>query len=444
MIMAESALEGTGYRMVLLAPEEEFVPSFLDFAGLSLLFMILFVVVASWLTYLLIVARLRGLETLRGMLQDIAQGEGDLTKRLVANRTDEIGELAEGFNQTLDTFSHLVGIIKVQAHKLSGLGGDLASNMTQTAAAITEVIATIQSVKNQVLRQAASVEQTSQTTGAITSSIEDLNARIEQQSSNVTQSSAAIEEMLSSIQSVTGTLVKNSAAIQNLTSLSEQGREALEAMASDIKIVALDSDSLLEISQVIHDIASQTNLLSMNAAIEAAHAGESGKGFAVVAEEIRKLAETSGEESKKIAAVLAKIKTSVDGITAATGEVQTQFEHIYSEVKTVSHQESMIKNAMEEQNAGSQEVYTAISELTDITESVKDRSRDMLQGSTEVTRESKNLKTITEEITHSMNEMSQGVQEITQAVSFVDEMTRENQGSIDALLAEIGRFKIEE
>ncbi len=166
--------------------------------------------------------------------------------------------------------------------------------------------------------------------------------------------------MLANIQSVTQTLMKNVENVTELTQSSEAGHEGLRDVAYDIQDIARESEGLLEINAVMENIASQTNLLSMNAAIEAAHAGESGKGFAVVADEIRKLAESSSEQSKTISTVLKKIKASIDKISLSTDNVLKKFEVIDRGVKIVAEQEENIRNAMEEQDQGSKQILEAI------------------------------------------------------------------------------------
>jgi len=131
----------------------------------------------------------------------------------------------------------------------------------------------------------------------------------------------------------------------------------------------------------MQNIASQTNLLSMNAAIEAAHAGESGRGFAVVANEIRKLAESSAMQSKTISTVLKKIKGSIDTITKSTEEVLKKFDAIDAGVRTVAEQEGSILNAMEEQGHGSQQILQAMGQLNDLTQGVKREAREMVESS---------------------------------------------------------------
>jgi methyl-accepting chemotaxis protein len=376
-------------------------------------------------------------------LKDISEGEGDLTKTINLKSGDEIGDLAHYFNLTLDKIRNLVVTIKNQTTALFNIANELSSNMTQTAAAVNEITSNIQSIKTRVVNQSASVTETNSTMEQITINIDKLSGSIGEQSESVAQSSSAIEEMLANIQSVTETLVKNAGNVRDLANASELGHSGLKQVASDIQEIAKESEGLLEINSVMENIASQTNLLSMNAAIEAAHAGEAGKGFAVVADEIRKLAENSGEQSKTISVVLKKIKDSIDKITKSTGEVLSQFESIDSGVRTVSDQEDNIRNAMEEQNTGSQQILEAIGRLNNITQTVKGGSSEMLEGSREVIQESKNLEMVTQEIANGMNEMATGADEINVAVSRVNEISESNRENIDILVKEVSRFKVE-
>ena len=207
-----------------------------------------------------------------------------------------------------------------------------------------------------------------------------LHGYVERLTAAVSQSSASIEQMIANTRSVTLTLSKNAQNVDELEKASELGRAGLGGVAADIQEIARESESLLEINSVMANIASQTNLLSMNAAIEAAHAGEVGRGFAVVADEIRKLAESSGKQSKTISVVLKTIKRSIDKITRSTDNALNKFEAMDSGIKTVAQQEDNILRAMEEQGQGSQKVLEAISEVNKITHQVRDASQQMLEG----------------------------------------------------------------
>ncbi|MDR0569262.1 MAG: methyl-accepting chemotaxis protein [Spirochaetaceae bacterium] len=377
------------------------------------------------------------------MLKDISEGEGDLTRTLDVHSKDEIGDLAKYFNQTMGKIRHLIAAIKAQSAALMDLGSELAANMTQTAAAINEITANIKSIKGRVMNQSASVAETNAAMEQITLNINSLSGHVEKQSASVARSSSAVEEMLANIRSVAATLVKNTDNVRELTASSEEGRSGLQDVAGDIQEIARESEGLLEINAVIENIASQTNLLSMNAAIEAAHAGDAGKGFAVVADEIRKLSESSSEQSKTISAVLQKIKGSIDKISQSTDKALNTFESIDGGVRTVADQEENIRSAMEEQDAGSKQILEAIGEVHEITEHVKGGSQEMLEGSKEVIQESKNLEQVTQEIAGGINEMASGAEQINAAVHRVNDLSSRNRENIDILVREVARFKVE-
>jgi len=198
----------------------------------------------------------------------------------------------------------------------------------------------------------------------------------------------------------------------------------------------------MEINLVMENIASQTNLLSMNAAIEAAHAGELGKGFAVVADEIRKLAENSGEQSKVSGAVLKKIKEAIDKISLSTATVLDRFEAIDSSVKIVAEQEENIRRSMEEQGLGNRQILQGVGNVNEITRHVSGGSREMLDGAKEVIRESTNLEKVTQEITSGMSEMALGTEQVNKAVSAVNDLTGRTRENISLLVQAVSQFKV--
>ena len=381
--------------------------------------------------------------TVTDTLKDISEGEGDLTRTIPLKGNDEIASLARYFNKTLEKIKGLVITIKQQALTLFHTGAELSTNMTQTAAAINEITANIQSIKGQIANQSESVHGTNSTMEQITRNINKLNTIIEDQTDSVSRSSSAIEEMLANIQAVTKTLVSNSESVHRLSTDSESGRTDLQKVADAIQDIARESEGLLEINKVMKNIASQTNLLSMNAAIESAHAGDAGRGFAVVADEIRKLAESASEQSKTTGNVLKKIKDSIDNIRDSTANVLAKFEAIDSGIKTVSDKDENILAAMNEQNQGSKQILETVAELNNITMKVKNESGEMLDGSKNVINKTKNLEMLSHEITGGMNEMAAGAEQINIAVNMVNEISAKNRQNIDHLINEVSRFKVE-
>jgi len=433
----------TPWSLMIGIPMNEITKTIKDTKFITIIFSAIILVVAALITFFVAQSIVKPIRNVTFTLKDISEGEGDLTKQIQVNSKDEIGDLSKYFNLTLEKIKNLVVIIKEQTIVLSDIGNELAGNMTETAAAINEITANIRSIKERIINQSASVTETNATMEQITGNINKLNGHVEQQTTSVSQSSSAIEEMLANIQSVTQTLIKNRENVEELTRASGIGRAGVQDVATDIMEIARQSEGLMEINAVMENIAGQTNLLSMNAAIEAAHAGEAGKGFAVVANEIRKLAESSGEQSKTVSTALQKIKEAIEKITKSTNNVRDKFENIDSDVKIVADQETNIRNAMEEQGQGSKQILQAIGQVNEITREVKGSAKEMLEGSNEVIKESKNLEKVTQEIAGGMNEMAAGTEEINAAVNQVNDLTNKNREYISILVKEVSRFKVE-
>jgi methyl-accepting chemotaxis protein len=444
--VGDSAIGSVAAPWMLLAsvPQHSVFAAVDALTRIALIITIVAIIIAVGVVFFVMETSItKRINTVAGAMKDISEGEGDLTRRLVIHKDDEIGALGRYINSTLEKIRLLVVAVKQQSIALFDIGNELSANMTETAAAINEITANIQSIKGRVINQSASVTETNATMEQITVNIGKLDTHIDKQTSSVSQCSSAIEEMLANIQSVARTLMQNAENVNNLANASEVGRSGLQEVSSDIQEISRESEGLLEINAVMENIASQTNLLSMNAAIEAAHAGEAGKGFAVVADEIRKLAESSSEQSKTIGNVLKKIKNSIDKITKSTDSVLNKFEAIDAGVRTVSDQEENIRNAMEEQNQGSQQILEAISYLNEVTQQVKSGSEEMLEGSQQVISEGRNLEMVTTEITNGMNEMASGADQINAAVNQVSEISGHNKDAIDVLVKEVSKFKIE-
>jgi methyl-accepting chemotaxis protein len=378
------------------------------------------------------------------MIKDISEREGDLTKRLNIHAANEVGIIVRYFDATLDRIMYLVIVIKNQSLALSQIGGKLAASMTEAADTVMGITLRIKQVITQTDKQSAGIGASNQAMQEIIARIERLNEHIETQTADIGNSAAAIEKMLANIALVTQRLVKNGENVANLAQASDAGRTGLQEVSANIQEIAKESEGLLEITAVMESIAGQTNLLSMNAAIEAAHAGESGKGFAVVAEEIRKLAESSAEQSTIIGRVLKKIKTLIDAIAASTDAVIRRFEAIEQRVTILAAEEEQVQIAMKEQGAGSQRILEYVKNLKDITETIKQDAADMRAGSRNVFNESKQLEMIAAEIMTGMREIAGGADQINRTVKEATHISDENKQRIDMMASEIGRFIVEE
>ncbi|MDR2479388.1 MAG: methyl-accepting chemotaxis protein [Treponema sp.] len=410
---------------------------------ISFLAVIILLVVFAIVTVIMVGRLLNPLGYFTKLLAAFSEGDFSMgVPGVYLRKKDEMGEMAQSFSNTSEKMRGLIKVIREDAAELSTIGGELASNMEETAGSVKSITETIKGMQTRTASQAAGVNETGNSMQHIMSSINTLNENISRQSESVSQSSSAIEQMLANIHSVVETLIKNTANVTTLSQSAEVGRSDLQTVASDIQEIARESEGLLEINAVMENIASQTNLLSMNAAIEAAHAGEAGKGFAVVADEIRKLAESSSEQSKTTADMLKKIKASIDTITQSTTVVIERFESIDKGIKTVSSQEEVIRSAMEEQESGSKQILEAVGRMNEITSLVKRESEDMALKGEEIISGSGKLEQITGEITGGMTEMSGGAEKINRAMLRVNEISGDNKRTIGTLADTVSKFKI--
>ena len=370
--------------------------------------------------------------------------EGDFTQSVDIKSRDEIGRLGGSLNDFSRALTGMVNQVRKASIKLTETGIDLSSNMEETASAVNEIAATIESIKQQTENQNNSVNQSSAAVEEIVQNIESLNRLIDNQVSGLTESSASIEEMIANINSVTRTVEKMEEQFQELRGKAESGKNALNETSSHITRVSERSSDLLDTNKLIAGIAAQTNLLAMNAAIEAAHAGEYGRGFAVVADEIRKLAEDASVKSKDIDALLKEVKEIIDTVVESSGKSQDSFQAVQDQIQQVAQLEEQVKNSMDEQTAGSSQILEALTQMNDITSEVQTGSKEMQNGSTVVKDEMQNVLQISQEVGQSISEVANGTEEINQSVQHVSSISAQNKELIDALKREIDKFKTEE
>lgn len=408
----------------------------------TIMFVITLLVVAQIIVFVTFLSRSLLAPILQTSSALSVVSSGDLTVELDVKSNNEVGKMFSDFNSTMDTLRHLIYTIQTSSQKLSDVGDNLAQNMTESASTMQQMGDNISAVKDKSLVQASSVDDTAQTVAGIIETINKVSDQITNQSAAVRESSAAVEEMLANIAAISSTLEKNDVMIHELASATTSGRDTVAHATEVTRKITEASGGLMEASRIIQHIASQTNLLAMNAAIEAAHAGDSGQGFAVVADEIRKLAEESSTQGKAITTTLKTLSGDISSLTESTRTVEEKFGAIYNISERIQQVSIEMNNAIQEQNSGSKEVLEAIKQINTVTMEVKDGSDEMLEGSVTVAQEMEHLNQLTNNITSSMNEMAAGTAQINKTVQDVMALTLENKESIRNLSDEIRVFKV--
>lgn len=374
-------------------------------------------------------------------LEALASADADLTVSLPVSTNDEIGQLGTSFNNFVSKLRGLIGNVKTAVEDTNLVKQNVSASAEETSTAIEEISANLNAIKKQIDILDMHINENIQAINTITSNINLVDDQIGSQSAMVEQSTASITQMIASLNSVNSIAQNKKRTTQNLAAVSADGKSKIARTAETFKTVVTRIAEIQQMASSINSIAAQTNLLSMNAAIEAAHAGDSGRGFAVVAEEIRKLADSAGKSSKSIAQLIRDISAAIKETDQNVVHTTAAFENIGQEVDSTVNAFSEIEQSVSELNIGGQQILESTNQINDVTVHIRDGSREIKQGTRLLLDSSNEIKQVSDRVTTGMAESTMGISEIVRSMQDMVQMAQQLNQIVDDLRKQFGQLR---
>ncbi|MFW5695128.1 MAG: methyl-accepting chemotaxis protein [Alkalispirochaeta sp.] len=400
------------------------------------------VVVAAFLVLLIMIRKaVRAILHVSLQLQEVSSGDADLSKQLTVDSKNEIGLLAERFNTFVESLRILVRDVASGSEALAAEKEQIVANATETASSVNEITGNIASVSSSVDRLHESIHTTAEKAQDISGAIRAMEEQINAQVSAIEQTSASVEEMNAQSDSIRNTAAKRAGEVDELTNAVTTSSSRLEDLGTKAQELERRTDQMLEAANVINGIAAQTNLLSMNAAIEAAHAGDAGRGFSVVAEEIRKLAENSSNNATVIQNSLKGSVTLIQEINGSFESMQETFHTVTDSTRLTRDAFSEIESTVSELSTGMNEVTGAVVALRDAIMSIDERSKSVSGLTGEILTLNEQNSSIGSEVQGAITEIRTGADQINESVNNLNNSLQELSESVNRIHAQVSRFQ---
>jgi methyl-accepting chemotaxis protein len=317
---------------------------------------------------------LRQIKNMSARIKEMLEGKGDLTQKIEITQYDEVGHLVSDVNGLMES----IRLVFLDVRNTSRLAADSAERLHgeigETSGIGAELGASVTQISQSTEKSLSGVEMTGKNLTEVFQSLDNIIASVDAQAAFVNQTSGSVSQMAANVKSVSEATIRANDLATQLSKAATEGNASVTDSIHAIKQVEDASKKVTEMVSVISQISSQTNLLAMNAAIEAAHAGEAGKGFAVVATEVRSLAESSSKSAKEINVQIKKMLSTVHNGVALSEKAGSMLNSISTDIEATTGLVKQIADAMTEQSIAANEILDSITSLVEETQSIRNNA----------------------------------------------------------------------
>lgn len=373
---------------------------------------------------------------------DSLREEGDLVTRLNIGTFDDFGIIMTSMNKLMDFLYKSLTTLKKESVSVGDAAKELLSITENTSTSMNMIVSSFEEMHKQNAQKDELLEAANTSISKLNDDAAKVSATMQDQAQAEEQNAEAISQMTENTNQINELIKQARELSNNLSESSDAGSSEVEKTELVINSVSEKSKKMIEVIQVIQQVASQTNLLAMNAAIEAAHAGEAGQGFSVVADEIRKLAESTQSQAKSIKDLITEITSAIQEGSSSMRDTKSMFYKIQQEIGTQTNVVENIAKTMEIQSVGAEEILSTTNKISSNIQSVNELIKNQATYTEEITSGIKEVVSLSEKIDSSMNVSVGILRDFSQSIDIINEKAVNNQNSVQTINDELEKFTL--